>query len=181
VTEKFGIIPTLKQLYNFTALNFVSVTFNLSKNRTEKLSYENEPNLSCIDAVLLSINIPLIFYKLSYKGDIYIDGAIGNPYPIDLYDDGKNNILGIYIESDLPSLDTSIGYLLNLIFASMNKLKEININRKTDKVNTIYIKSKYMNIIGIGMKFKDKTRLISQGYSEAKRYITGKEKVIKNP
>ena len=37
---------------------------------------------------------------MKYRDHVYIDGAFGNPYPIDQFDDGKRNILGLYIDTD---------------------------------------------------------------------------------
>jgi len=99
VLKKFGYIPNLKQLYEITGLKLVCVTANLDKETAEYMSYETEPHLPVVDAVMYSMNIPIIFYKLKYMGCVYVDGALANPYPVDIFDDGKTAILGLYIES----------------------------------------------------------------------------------
>lgn len=102
IRKKFGMIPTLRGLHLVTGIKFVVTTLNLTKKQTEYLSYENEPTLSCVDAVLLSINIPFVFYQLRYRGNLYIDGAFGDPYPMNLFahDYGTEmRVLGLYIPS----------------------------------------------------------------------------------
>jgi predicted acylesterase/phospholipase RssA len=97
--DKLGTIPTLQQLYYATGLSLVTTTFNLSYGRTEFLSYETTPDLSTDEAVIMSMNIPLLFYNIEYQGCNYIDGSIGNPYPVNYFDNGSNRVLGISYQS----------------------------------------------------------------------------------
>ena len=101
--EKLGSVPTLLEFYELTGKTFVCVTVNIDTDETIYLSWQTEPNLSVVDAILMSTNIPFLFRKIRYAGHVYIDGAFGNPYPIDLFDDGKTRILGISITTKKPS------------------------------------------------------------------------------
>jgi predicted acylesterase/phospholipase RssA len=96
---KFGFTPSLHQLYLATGIKFIATSMNLRQRQPVYLSYETDPDLSVIDAVLLSMNIPLIFYQLRYKGDLHIDGAFANPYPVDLFRNTDKRILGLSILS----------------------------------------------------------------------------------
>jgi len=112
LTKRFGFVPNLQQLHLITGKKFYSVTYNLTKDRVEFFSHETTPECSCVDAVLMSMNIPGIFYQMKYKGDYYIDGAFGNPYPVDLFDDGRTLILGVSVDSEsLLELKSGIEYL----------------------------------------------------------------------
>jgi len=119
VIKKFGSVLTLKELYEITNLNFVSVTLNLSKDTTEYLSHTFCPDLSCVDAVMMSINIPIIFQKLKINGSLYIDGAFGDSYPINLYP----NSIGISIETTFDDIDDSnFSYILKVMSCSVTQL-----------------------------------------------------------
>ena len=83
VVDKFGSLPNLYQLYMQTGKALTTVTLNA----TDKISVYMNPfthgDVSCVDAVLYSMNIPFLFYQLIYQGKIYVDGAFANPYPVD--------------------------------------------------------------------------------------------------
>ena len=47
------------------------------------INYENEPDLKILDAIHMSIAVPLLISPLYYKNDI-VDGAVIKNYPIDI-------------------------------------------------------------------------------------------------
>ena len=101
VTNKIGLVPNLYQLYKDTSLSLVTVSHNITTDEPDYFDPFTRPNMSCVDAVMLSINIPIVFYRLVYDNNVYVDGALGNPYPINYFDNtGLYNILGIYIKND---------------------------------------------------------------------------------
>ncbi len=59
--NKLGYLPSLYDIYNKFGITFICVTYNLTQNKTEHLSYKNYPNLSCIQAIKMSSNFPIIF------------------------------------------------------------------------------------------------------------------------
>lgn len=73
---------------------FVSVTSNLTSNTTEYLSHFTEPNLGCIQAAMMSLP-----EKRRYKGMVY-SGKRTHPYPVDAFDDGTVDILGVSVNND---------------------------------------------------------------------------------
>ena len=95
--NKFGLVPTLEQFYMFTGKRFICVTCNYSKQSTEYLDEKSNSTLSVIKAVLMSSSIPTILERMVYNGQIYIDGALRDPYPVAQVDDGITPILGFYI------------------------------------------------------------------------------------
>lgn len=103
VEKKFGKILTLSELREATGKNLVVVAANLSEMKIEYINYENNPNIPCVEAVLLSCNAPGVFKKRIYNGCVYTDGGIFDNYPLDYFDDGEKKILGIDIgKSDFP-------------------------------------------------------------------------------
>lgn len=176
VEKKFGMIPTLKELYEKTGLKFVSVTANLDKEITEYISYQNEPSLSCVEAVMLSMNIPIIFYKLKYKNCVYADGALGNPYPIDIWDDGKTNILGIYTKSTRktssePASSSSTLYIHKIIHFSMTQIRNKIIENASDKCKHIELESDIIDSTGITITPQDKAMMLITGYQIADAFL----------
>ena len=76
-----------------------SVTLNADDEESVIMNPFSHPEVSCIDATLFSMNIPFLFHKLIYQGKHHVDGVLANPYPVDFYDNGETNILGIYLKN----------------------------------------------------------------------------------
>ena len=176
VIEKFGYVPTLSQLFRSTGLKLVCVTANLDKERPEYMSYETEPDISCVDAVMYSMNIPIIFYKLKYKGCVYVDGALGNPYPLDQYDDGNTNILGIYIESTCrtdhePADSTTTMYFHKIIHFTMSELRRRIIKACSERCKHLCLPSKIVDSTGLSIDADLKAAMILSGYECGSKFI----------
>ena len=176
VMEKFGYVPTLEQLFCSTGLELVCVTANLDKEIPEYISYKTDPQMSCVDLVMYSMNIPIIFYKLIYKGCVYVDGALGNPYPVDVYDDGNVNILGIYIEStrrtdEEPSDSTTTMYIHKIIQFTMSQLRDRIIKTCSEKCKHLRLQSHIVDSTGLTIDAHLKADMILDGYDEAQRFL----------
>ena len=93
--QKLEKIPTFQELYDYNPIHFQIVTYNYSKNREEILSNETTPNLSLLDALRMTSNIPFIFGHFQYKNDYYFDGFITSNFPIHLIKKEEDISLGI--------------------------------------------------------------------------------------
>src|SRR3990167_198266 len=122
---KFGYIPTFEQLYKQTNINLTVVSNNLNQGCGVYFSHISHPDMSVIDAVALSANIPGIFERVQYDGDTYIDGAFADPHPVNYYDNGKTRILGLYIttkhtEPEEPDSEFDVlNYFARILYSSM--------------------------------------------------------------
>jgi predicted acylesterase/phospholipase RssA len=176
VLQRFGYVPTLQQLYNETGLTLVTVTANLNQEKTEYMSHLTEPELSCVDAVMFSMNIPLIFYKLKYKGCIYVDGALGNPYPIDPWDDGETNILGIYTKSTQktdkePEGASTTMYIHKIIHFSMTQIRDRIIENSSKRCKHIELTSNIIDSTGFTINAQMKADMVLKGVAVAEAFL----------
>jgi len=98
--EILGFIPTMSELYELFHKEFVCVTHNITLDETVYIDHLSHPNLSCIEALKMSCNIPFIFEKYLYDKCFFIDGAFSDNFAVEYtcsrYKDKK--ILGLYIE-----------------------------------------------------------------------------------
>lgn len=175
--EKIGYIPSLKQIYDITGISFICVSLNLDTDEIEYLSWITDPDLSVVDATLLSMNIPLLFQKIRYNGHIYIDGAFGNPYPVDYLDDGKKKILGISITTKNPSVvdstDTdNLRYIYKTINASITQLKKRIMNSCSKSCKHLLLHSPTMDTTGLSFTSQMKLQMIKIGYQTAKKFVS---------
>lgn len=63
---------------------------NLSTGYAEVFSAEHTPNIRVLDAIRISMSIPLFFAAIrAARGDVYVDGGMMNNYPVKLFDRKK--------------------------------------------------------------------------------------------
>ena len=74
--EKMDAIPTLNEVYTRFGKELVICTYNFTDRKTERLSYRTHPDLSCMDALRMSSNLPFIFSSFVYGDKEYIDGGV---------------------------------------------------------------------------------------------------------
>jgi NTE family protein len=117
---------TFAELYRLTNKELIIVVTNLSKQRPEYMSYKTEPDMKVLSAIRLTINIPIFFDAIKYKGDFYIDGAMSDNRPMtpinhktqELLDKESNwetLMVSIKEEGDPSNIDSLDEYLYNII------------------------------------------------------------------
>jgi hypothetical protein len=76
IREKINFIPTLRDVKERFGKDLIMCTYNSTKKTKEYVSYRNYPDLSCLDAMRMSSNLPFIFSPFWYNSNEYIDGGI---------------------------------------------------------------------------------------------------------
>lgn len=139
VKDKFGDIPTLKQLYELTGKFLIVTGSNANKKLCEYYTPTTYPDMSCIEAIKFSCRLPLLFSKIDRDGDDIVDGGLTDNFPeryVDevcqsMFGNKKYNILGIATKAtsehslnsfgDIKEKDsyffnkTMVGYLYKLV------------------------------------------------------------------
>jgi NTE family protein len=77
---------TFEQVYNMYGSDLRITRVNLSKLRVEYMSRITTPDKPVSQAVRESASIPIVFKAVREGKDIIVDGAFGDPYPIDVFD-----------------------------------------------------------------------------------------------
>ena len=176
---KYGFIPTLQQLYILTGTDITMVTFNIDKMRSEYLDKDSEGELSCVEAAMMSMAVPILMQPRKYKGNVYVDGAIGNPYPVTIFDESKN-VLGIYVssEEDLYCCDKKpSSFIYRLIQASMKIIRDNEIRHSSANVKHIKISTSVRDTTGILIDRESRETMINDGYASADAFL----KINSNP
>lgn len=113
--QKYGVDPhiTMKQYFVKYGKKLTFVTYNITKDKCEYISYENYPDIPCAVAGCLSACIPLYFMPMEYNGCKYVDGAVYNnfalDYAVNLYPSGK--ILGFALSSNCNAISNVLDYI----------------------------------------------------------------------
>lgn len=180
ILQKYSYIPTLEQLYMLTGLHLTLVAFNIDKMRPEFLDRDTEPELSCVEAAMMSMAVPILMQPRKHKGNIFIDGALGAPYPVLSFDHDNNNVLGMYIssEEDLYSSDKKASsFIYRLIQASMKVLRDVEIKHASSNVKHIPLRTMIRDTTGILIDKESRQLMINQGYECAENFL----KINRNP
>lgn len=189
--RKLSYIPTLKQLQETFDKSLHCVTFNLTTNQKEYLSPETHPNLSCLDAIHMSSNIPILFEKLIINEHMYVDGAIVEPFAWDYACRKFQSVIGVATEGiptnifqhppDTPDLKTNMSgflmYILSLIKAKQAIQDCWSNQSKMKKIIRIKIPFELCSEFDLCLRNKDRIKLFSLGFETAKQSTTDKLKL----
>jgi predicted acylesterase/phospholipase RssA len=171
IIEKFGFIPTFKELYDLTKLNFVSTVVNLDTSKEEFFSHLSTPNLNVVEGVLMSMNIPILFQQYQYNNTFYVDGGILNPLPFEYFDDGSTDIICVSLnETEINPHLSSKNYLLKVIKLLTSKTIVKNFSHRSDRCILINLFDDIREPMGLNITFDSKIKMIINGYISS--YIT---------
>ena len=127
VLKKYDKVPTLLELYQLTGKTFIVTASNVTKTRAEYFSHLTNPHLSCINAVEMSANLPVVFQRLRYNDCYYVDGGLVDNFPLRQVDTKTNKSLGIVtIGLDNSADDEGIfAYFYRLMIMPINMITEL--------------------------------------------------------
>jgi len=176
---------SLLDLYLLTGKHLVCTSTDLTNFCAVYLDYINTPNISCIEAVMMSSSIPGIFPAICRDNITtnttniltwYIDGAFCDPMPMRYFDNGKNHIIGVYAksaDSDIPSLGLT-GYLYRCTSVSILEIERLRREKLSDKAVCIDITIQGMSLLGKGDTQNQRVDNFMKGYKDSKNYIQEK-------
>lgn len=170
-----GNIPTLAELYTATGKTYEAVAVNLTTAKVEYLSWLTHPGMPCVTAAILSASLPGVFQVTTYNECCYSDGGIGDPYPINRYDNSRNRILGMYIESvvDPVSLHSPwSSYIARLVNIPLRELRRKNIADSTKNCKHLCLTTVYTGTVGVHISPQERAALIVEGYQHGRAFVS---------
>lgn len=163
---------TFKELFDITKKELIITGVCLNDKSCHYFSHMTHPEMSVILAVRISISMPFYFVPILYNDKLWVDGGIMDNYPIHLFNESINNVLGIYIQTEKkPSAIQNIEDYLLSIFDCLNKgyfIKScINYKKNTCIINS----DKINNIIQTDFSIEMIKEIIHDGYFHIKNYL----------
>lgn len=163
---------TFKELYELTQKKLIITATNLNKMEIEFFDYINSPDCKIIDALIMSISIPLLFNPIKYNDQYYVDGGLIDNYPITYFENERKETLGILVSSNTINrfnINNIEDYLVGLCMASFSKLIKNTINNF--KKNTVVV---YDNTSFVDFNICDesKIQLLETGYQNTKEFLS---------
>jgi len=171
--DKLGFLPTMEDLYHKFGKQLICATYNLTKSRTEYISYETFPKLPCLIALRMSSNLPLVFDKFKYGKSYYIDGGISDNFPIQLAEKYGEKIIGIVLESNnnCSNLNT-LEFIYRLMFIPIkilisSKIENLKNNEKYSILQLNHTNSS--RFFDFDINQSEKFKMFNEGYELSKK------------
>ena len=181
IIEKFDFVPTLEELKTLTGKTLYVSSVNLTNMCEQKLCHLTHPDMSCLEAVKISCNLPIVFQRLKYKNSLFVDGGILNNYPWNYLSNESKNVLGIILSGVDKSFseDSFFGYFYRLMILPANQMTELRHQLAPPHVSTMKIKWGGSSVISFSMKQEDKMKMFVKGYDQAEMWSLSKDLVVK--
>lgn len=170
--KKKNINPNINllELYKLTKKKVIGTTLCITTKQTEYISYENYPELNIITFMRMSSSVPFLFPPVTYNNKLYVDGGITDNFPLELFKDRLENIIGINIISEyfnIKEIKDIIDYFLIIMCIFITN----SIKYYTDKKykNIVYnLNITNSNTFNFSMNKKDKKNMYMEGYNYMK-------------
>lgn len=172
VKEKFnGMVPSLETLYKTTKKILLISVANVTDKTPCYLSYVSAPHMSCVDAVKISCNLPVICTRLRYKGKYFGDGGLTDNLPFQkVLDYGAKRVLCILTcSSTVESSSSSIlNYIYNVIMIPVVMNTDLRFGQalRHPDVKTLAIDSQDRSI-DTSLSSEEKMTMFLRGYEQA--------------
>jgi len=182
---KLGYMPTFKDLYEKFNKILLCPAYNLtSTSSSTYFSYLTHPAMVALKAVCLSSNIPFFFSKAEYKGELYIDGAFFDAFPIiktlELFCNDREKVIGLLFnheEEKEHKINSLTDYLKSIITIKnqdnfttnyISKIKTyLKEKRDSSDVKLIFLKSKIQSL-DFSLDMQTRLKMFKEGKSSIK-------------
>lgn len=172
--EKIGRLVTFKDVQEKLNKRLVMTTYNYSKKQMEILSPETTPDLPCLTAIRMSCCLPFVFDMYKYNQSFYLDGGVYNDFPLHIFNEDDNKVLGIYIDIEQEGEDELPKNLVEYFYKLMLIPRETNIKvlKENEHVHIMKIKSDIMTFFNYKITRGEKIELFTKGYDASKLNLT---------
>jgi predicted acylesterase/phospholipase RssA len=172
---------TFLELYEKTKIELIMSAVCVNDRRIIYISYKTFPNMKVIVGTRMTSCIPFWFVPIEHDGKFYIDGAVMNNYPINIFKKERKKVIGVYL-NESKNLIENINNIETYLFGTMECIFEgvNNILIEDYKKQTINLMLPKIGMFELNMEIKDKMLIYNFGYEQAIKFIENKENKIKN-
>lgn len=165
---------TMIELYNKTNVKLQIMATNLNRYKLKNFNHEDTPDVKVLDAIRMSISIPLVFVPKEYQGEIYVDGCLMNNYPIEMFDNNLENVLGFKVitngEMEIDIVNHNISdiqsYIHNIFNCYIVQNEKHTTRNEKYKACTVYIHTKELSSsLNFNLTPLQRNQLIQVGYN----------------
>ena len=163
---------TFKELFELTQSKLIITGTCVNDVEVKYFSVDTHPEMQVLKAIRISISIPFIFRPYLYDGKLWVDGGCMDNFPIQLFTDKLDDVIGIYIDDlyePINEFNEIQDYFLRIfkcVIRGLNYTK--NDVFKKYFIHTI---SKCSHSTNWEITQEEKKNLFNEGYEQSKKYI----------
>lgn len=172
--KRMDDVPTLKKFYEYTQKELFICSANVSTGEIVYFNHKTHPDLDVVEAVKMSCNLPIIFTRIKYNNEDYVDGGLVVHVPFEVLDDGEESVLsivtsGIGIEAKI--FGDAIDYLFKIMMMPIKQLEKFQRQKASDMCWFLDINTDDIHIFSVAITEQDKEKLWIRGYSTATKWF----------
>lgn len=158
---------TFVDLHAKTGITFIVSGACINDKKVYYFSHINNPNMKVIDAVRISTAFPIAFTPFMYDGKMFIDGACIDNFPIHLFNNEIDRVVGIYV-AECRKIVNEIKNIEDYLINMMECLFEGVVYRDTNNTHKCVIVIKCTKTSD---SLSDMANMFDEGYLAAKGKI----------
>ncbi len=163
---------TFAQLHDMTKTTLIITGTCLNDISLKYFSHTSTPNMQILKALRITISIPFIFRPYHYDSKLWVDGAVMNNFPIDLFVDRLNDVIGIYMDDIYENIDEIVEIQDYFIRIFKCVYRSLNYNKiELFKKYIIHIKTDGKQSTNWNITQLEKKQLYDEGYKQTQNYI----------
>ena len=151
---------TLKELYEYSKINFIISAVNISKQKQVYFNHESHPDLEVSKAIRMSSSIPILFKPFNYEDDLYVDGGVIDPCSINYFKNSKETLALMISGKKEREINNIKDFIINLYCCPIEKVRE----EAYDRPNIIIFDIKVCKSLNFEISDENIKGIIQEGY-----------------
>jgi len=165
---------SFKELYNKTSIKISIIGSNIIDNKYEVFNHINTPNMKIVDALRITISIPIYLTPVKYNNKYYVDGGLYNNMAVDIIDPKEYKYtIGLFLEQQFSPRNNITDNKITILDYLFKLFRSLPRNKILIFPEDIYIIKFNPNIstFDFGTSTKKKKECFKYSYNETLKFI----------
>lgn len=134
VAKGFNEDISFINFYRRTNITFIVTGACINDKKPYYFSHMTYPDMQVMEAIRISISIPIVFTPYIHEGKIFVDGGCIDNFPIQLFNNDLDRVIGIYVTetrkvvNEIKYIEDYISNIIQCLFEGMAHRDTLNHN-----------------------------------------------------
>lgn len=96
---------TFAEHYKMTGKELIITGTCVNDKKVHYFSWKTAPDMRIIDALRISISVPILYTPRKHAGKVFVDGGCIDNYPISMFSHKLDKVIGIHVNEDKQTVD----------------------------------------------------------------------------
>ena len=162
---------TFMELYKKTNINLIITSTCINDKTLHYISYKTYPDMPIITGMRTSSSVPFWFIPVKYDNKLFIDGGIMNNYPINLFYDCMDRVIGVYLNEirksdEIDNLETFLNSIVECLYEGVAETLIGNCH-----IQTIKLSLPKVSMLTTTLDSNTKNILFQFGFTETIKFL----------